>query len=180
MVLDEVVLVDLNDRQTGTMEKIEAHEKGLLHRAFSVFILDSEGRLLLQRRASGKYHSSGLWTNTCCSHPRPGESVKYAALRRLKEEMGLSCSLKEAFTFIYKAGFDNGLTEYEFDHVLIGVTDSIPVPDNEEVDGYKYINLDCLSEEIDKNPGNYTVWLRIAYPRVKQILKEHASKNLQL
>lgn len=180
MIMEKVVLVDANNRQTGTMEKTEAHEKGLLHRAFSVFILDSSGRLLLQRRSSGKYHSPGLWTNTCCSHPRPGESVKNAAIRRLKEEMGITCSLKESFTFIYKAEFDNGLTEHEFDHVLIGVTDSDPVVNPEEADSYKYIDPDNLAKDIHNSPDNYTVWFRIAYPRVKQIIKEYSDKSYQL
>lgn len=180
MIMEKVVLVDANNRQTGTMEKTEAHEKGLLHRAFSVFILDSSGQLLLQRRSSGKYHSPGLWTNTCCSHPRPGESVKDAAIRRLKEEMGITCSLKESFTFIYKADFDNGLTEYEFDHVLIGVTDSDPVPNPEEADSYKYVDPDHLAKDIHNRPDNYTVWFRIAYPRVKQIIKEYSGKSYQL
>ncbi|MFO7923892.1 MAG: isopentenyl-diphosphate Delta-isomerase [Bacteroidales bacterium] len=169
---EEVVLVDEKDRETGTMEKIEAHKKGILHRAFSVFVLNSKGMLLLQRRASVKYHSPGLWTNTCCSHPRPGESVKNAALRRLKEEMGITCSLTESFTFIYRAEFDNGLTEHEYDHVLIGVSDSAPDPDPAEVDGYEYADLDLLSHNIEYHPEDYTVWFRIAYPRVKERLKD--------
>jgi isopentenyl-diphosphate Delta-isomerase len=171
MTFEEVILVDENDRETGTAEKMEAHRKGLLHRAFAVFVVDSHGRLLLQKRASGKYHSPGLWTNTCCSHPRPGESVDNAAVRRLQEEMGINCTLSESFTFIYRADFDNGLTEHEFDHVLIGLCDNNPVPDHREVENYKYINLDHLSADIEKNPGNYTVWFRIAYPKVKDILK---------
>ncbi len=171
MTYEEVILVDKNDRQTGTAEKIEAHRKGLLHRAFSVFVVDSSGSLLLQKRASGKYHSPGLWTNTCCSHPRPGESVHDAAVRRLQEEMGIHCKLSKSFTFIYRADFDNGLTEHEFDHVLIGVCDNEPVPDHREVESFQYIDLDSLSADIEKNPDNYTVWFRIAYPKVRSILE---------
>ncbi len=177
MTLDEVILVDTNDCQTGTMEKMEAHEKGLLHRAFSVFILNNSGRILLQRRASGKYHSPGLWTNTCCSHPRPGEPVEIAAVRRLQEEMGIKCSLKKLFTFIYRAEFDNGLTEHELDHVFAGISDSIPVLNTEEADDYEYVDPDYLSKDIEKFPGKYTIWFRIAYPGVKQILREYSDKS---
>jgi isopentenyl-diphosphate Delta-isomerase len=175
MAFESVILVDSADRETGTMEKIEAHRKGVLHRAFSVFITDSSGMLLLQQRAAHKYHSPGLWTNTVCSHPRPGESIHEAADRRLHEEMGLSCEMKQSFTFIYKAEFDNGLTEHELDHVLVGVCDDKPVPNPGEVDGYKYADLDFLSDDIESNPDDYTVWFRIAYPRVKNILKDHLS-----
>jgi isopentenyl-diphosphate Delta-isomerase len=117
--MENVILVDIHDNQTGVMEKLEAHQKGLLHRAFSVFIFNSNYEILMQRRSLNKYHSAGLWTNTCCSHPRPGEATDSAANRRLKEEMGLACALKEQFSFIYKASFDNDLTEHELDHVLI-------------------------------------------------------------
>ena len=118
--MEEVILVNEQDEQTGTIEKMEAHRKALLHRAFSVFIFNGKGEMLLQQRAMGKYHSPGLWTNACCSHPRPGEEVETAAFRRLKEEMGIETSLKKIFDFIYRTEFDNGLTEYEFDHVYIG------------------------------------------------------------
>ncbi len=177
MTIDTVVLVDENDRETGTMEKIEAHRKGLLHRAFSVFILNSKGELLLQRRASGKYHSPGLWTNTCCSHPRPGEDVADAAHRRLYEEMGMKGEMYSSFSFIYRADFDNGLTEHEFDHVFIGISDDIPVPDESEVDGIRYVNLEDLTEDIENNPGNYTVWFRIAYPETREKLIELINKQ---
>ncbi len=170
--MEKVVLVDENDRETGTMEKIEAHRKGLLHRAFSVFILNSKGELLLQRRAGEKYHSPGLWTNTCCSHPRPGEDINAAAQRRLYEEMGMNGGLYHSFSFIYRADFDNGLTEHEYDHVFIGINDETPVPDRSEVDAFRYINLDDLSEDLNNNPGNYTVWFRIAYPEAKEKLRE--------
>ncbi len=176
MTSERVILVDSADRETGTMEKIEAHRKGVLHRAFSVFIIDRSGKLLLQQRAAGKYHSPGLWTNTVCSHPRPGESVSSAAVRRLNEEMGLTCEMKQSFSFIYKAEFDNGLTEHELDHVLVGICDDKPVPNPVEVDGYKYADLDFLSEDMESNPDNYTVWFRIAYPRVMDILKNYLSR----
>ncbi len=172
MLYEEVVLVDENDLETGTMEKIEAHKKGLLHRAFSVFIINNAGQLLLQRRNFGKYHSPGLWTNTCCSHPRPGENINIAAARRLKEEMGMICELQQLFSFIYKAEFENGLSEYELDHVLAGISDNEPAPDPDEVDGVKFFNMEYLSIDIENNPENYTVWFRIAYPRVKDKLKE--------
>jgi isopentenyl-diphosphate Delta-isomerase len=170
--MEQVVLVDENDRETGRMEKIEAHVKGVLHRAFSVFIVNSSGQLLLQRRSAGKYHSPGLWTNTCCSHPRPDEPVVKAALRRLMEEMGLNCPLHRSFSFIYRFEFDNGLTEHEFDHVLLGVSDDVPVPDPGEVSEFRYSDTDDLEDDINKNPEDYTVWFRIAYPRVKEKLKE--------
>jgi isopentenyl-diphosphate Delta-isomerase len=172
MATDQVVLVDGHDRQTGTMEKIEAHIKGVLHRAFSVFIVNSSGQLLIQKRSAGKYHSPGLWTNTCCSHPRPGEPVDHAASRRLLEEMGISCKLYSSFTFIYKAEFGNGLTEHELDHVFIGICDETPLPSPEEVDEYRYADSKELEYDMNENPGNYTVWFRIAYPRAKESIGE--------
>lgn len=175
MFIEEVIIVDEKDRETGTMEKIEAHRKGVLHRAFSVFIMNSSGRLLLQKRALGKYHSPGLWTNTCCSHPRPGEHVYDAAVRRLQEEMGLTSDLTEAFSFIYRADFDNGLTEHEYDHVLVGISDIKPVPDSDEVDSYEYVDLDYLTADLEANPSSYTVWFRIAFPRVKDELVKLAN-----
>ncbi len=134
-----VVLVDENDKPVGTEEKLKAHQDGKLHRAFSVFIFNSQKQLLLQRRALSKYHSAGLWTNTCCSHPRPEESVLASAHRRLQEEMGFDCELKEIFNFKYKADFDNGLVEHEFDHVIIGYHDQNPISNPNEVDSYKWI-----------------------------------------
>ncbi len=176
MTTEKVVLVDKNDMETGTMEKIEAHKKGVLHRAFSVFLVNSRGELLLQRRAAGKYHSPGLWTNTCCSHPRPGEDVEAAAKRRLYEEMGMDGLLHKSFSFIYRAEFDNGLTEHEFDHVFIGISDEEPLPDRDEVDGFIYADLDELDEDMKANPGKYTVWFLIAYPKVKERLRELVGK----
>lgn len=157
---DQVILVDENDMAIGTMSKLEAHQKGLLHRAFSIFIFNSKGELLLQQRALGKYHSGGLWSNTCCSHPLPGESIIDAANRRLIEEMGMHCSLKPAFNFIYKAPFNNGLIEYEYDHVLFGLSEICPKPDNTEVLDWKYIDPQLLLAAIEKDPENYTEWLK--------------------
>lgn len=162
---EEVILVDQNDRQTGTLEKLEAHQKGLLHRAFSVFVFNSKNQLLLQQRALGKYHSAGLWTNTCCSHPRPGEAVLAAAHRRLKEEMGLETILEFKTAFVYKSAFENGLTEHEFDHIFIGYSDLAPLPDPLEVENYKYLDLVEIKQQVTKNPGEFTTWFRIAMER---------------
>jgi isopentenyl-diphosphate Delta-isomerase len=175
--MEQVVLVDEKDQETGRMEKIEAHVKGVLHRAFSVFIVNSSGQLLLQRRSKEKYHSPGLWTNTCCSHPRPDEPVEKAAIRRLMEEMGINTILHKSFSFIYRFEFENGLTEHEFDHVLIGMSDDVPVPDPEEVSEYIYKDAGALEDDIKKKPENYTVWFRIAYPKVREKLKEFIKDN---
>ncbi|MEI7504791.1 MAG: isopentenyl-diphosphate Delta-isomerase [Paludibacter sp.] len=158
-----VILVDINDIEIGSIAKMEAHEKALLHRAFSVFIFNSEGELLMQQRAKNKYHSAGLWTNTCCSHPFPGEETLAAANRRLHEEMGLKTELKFSFKFLYKAPFENDLTEHEIDHVFIGNTDSIPQLNLEEVSNYKYMKLKEIQEHIDNEPELYTVWFRIIF-----------------
>ncbi|TDX00074.1 isopentenyl-diphosphate Delta-isomerase [Dinghuibacter silviterrae] len=160
--MQQVVLVDELDREVGVMEKLEAHRKALLHRAFSVFIFNARGAMLLQKRAAGKYHSGGLWTNACCSHPAPGETVLEAGERRLREELGFSTPLTKAFDFIYKTAFDNGLTEYEFDHVFIGVYDGPVWPDPTEVDDYQWVGLEELKTDLDVRPGNYTEWFKIA------------------
>jgi isopentenyl-diphosphate delta-isomerase len=160
-----VVLVDEQDNELGLMEKMQAHVEGKLHRAVSVFIFNSKKQLLLQKRADGKYHSPGLWTNTCCSHPREGESVKHAAIRRLNEEMQLSCPLKLAFTFVYNARLDNGLTEYEYDHVFTGIADGLPKPDPNEVAEWRYITVDKLDAELKANPAQYTEWFKICYDK---------------
>ena len=162
---EKVILVDENDHPVGLMPKMEAHQKGLLHRAFSVFILDDRGRLLLQQRAAHKYHSPALWTNTVCSHPRQGEGNIEAGIRRLKEEMGFSAPLQEVFSFIYKAEFDNGLTEHELDHVLIGKFNGKVQPNPEEVMDYKWVYLSELVEEIQKNPGHFTAWFKIIFEK---------------
>ena len=158
-----VILVDNNDNQLGLMEKIEAHEKAILHRAFSVFILNDNNELLLQKRALSKYHSPGLWTNTCCSHPRYGESVINAGLRRLKEEMGFETEISSLLSFIYKAEFDNGLTEHEFDHVLVGRYNKNPSINKSEVSDWKWTDLDFLKKDVVSNPDLYTVWFKIIF-----------------
>jgi isopentenyl-diphosphate Delta-isomerase len=162
----EVVLVDENDLPMGVMEKLEAHRKGLLHRAFSVFVFNDKGQLLLQRRALGKYHSGGLWTNSCCSHPGPGEDVREAAERRLKEEMGFSVPLKFFKSFTYKADLENGLIEHEFDHVFIGHYSDAPTPDPAEVAEWKYVAMDDLVSDMQATPSSYTVWLTIIMPEL--------------
>jgi len=156
-----VVLVDEQDKMLGTMEKMQAHQEGKLHRAVSVFIFNSKHELLLQKRADEKYHSAGLWTNTCCSHPRPNEAPELAAHRRLDEEMGLDCDLKFAFTFIYKAHLDNNLTEHELDYVYIGATDSLPKNNPAEVSDWKYISVNELDTDIKLHPNKYTEWFKI-------------------
>ena len=166
--IEEVILVDKHDVEQGTMEKIEAHKNGgTLHRAFSVFVFNTKGELLLQRRALHKYHSGGLWTNTCCSHPRPGETVREAGHRRLEEEMGMQCKLVELFSFEYKAELDGGMTEWELDHVLLGLSNKEPSINEEEVAEFKYMPLDDIDEDLNKNPQNYTEWFKICFERVK-------------
>jgi isopentenyl-diphosphate delta-isomerase len=160
--MQQVVLVDEKDREVGVMEKMEAHQKALLHRAFSVFIFNARGEMLLQRRAFAKYHSGGLWTNACCSHPRPGEAVAAAAGRRLQEELGFSVPLTEAFHFIYKAFFDNGLTEYEFDHVLTGFYDGEIYPNREEVEDVRWLTIQDIRTDLEARPAVYTAWFKIA------------------
>ena len=165
MKKENVVLVDRNDKPMGLMPKLEAHEKGVLHRAFSVFILNQKGQLMLQRRALNKYHSPGLWTNTCCSHPRESESNIEAGVRRLKEEMGFTTPLKSMFSFIYKSKFDNGLTEHEFDHVLLGYYDKQPFINTIEVSEWKWMSLDKIIIEIKNKPEEFTVWFKIIFER---------------
>ncbi len=163
-----VVLVDENDRETGIMEKMQAHLEAHLHRAFSVFIFNKGGQLMLQQRALTKYHTPGLWTNTCCSHPRPGEKTTEAAHRRMKEEMGFDCDFEEAFGFVYKAAFENNLTEHEFDHVFIGTSEELPVINPEEVAAYRFATLDEIRKEMQQQPEKFTIWFRIAFDRVDQ------------
>ena len=165
MKKENVVLVDRNDNPMGLMPKLEAHEKGVLHRAFSVFILNQKCQLMLQRRALDKYHSPGLWTNTCCSHPRESESNIEAGVRRLKEEMGFTTQLKPMFSFIYKSKFDNGLTEHEFDHVLLGYYDKPPSINTIEVSEWKWMSLDKLILEIKNKPEDFTVWFKIIFEK---------------
>ncbi|PQJ78818.1 isopentenyl-diphosphate Delta-isomerase [Polaribacter porphyrae] len=167
-----VVLVDEKDNEIGLMPKMEAHEKAVLHRAFSVFIFNKKGKLMLQQRAASKYHSPLLWTNTCCSHQREGESNVEAGRRRLQEEMGFTTDLKEVFSFIYKAPFDNGLTEHELDHVLIGRFDNEPNINKEEVESYKWMMLEDVKNDIQQNPDNYTEWFKIIFKESYQKLTD--------
>jgi len=169
---ERVILVDENDREIGTMEKMEAHRKALLHRAVSVFIVNSKGEWLLQQRALDKYHSNGLWTNTCCSHPRPGETSQETALRRLHEEMGMYAKLKEIFHFIYREPIDNKLTEYELDHVFVGISDEQPNINTNEVLNWKYVAYSELKKDIGKAPEKYTVWFLKIVERVNEYLKK--------
>jgi len=161
-----VVLVDASGKPTGLEEKMAAHEKGLLHAAFSVFVFNKKGELLPQQRASGKYHSGGLWTNTCCSHPRKGEDAARGAHRRLREEMGFDCPLREVYSFTYKAKLDHGLTEHEFDHVFFGDYDGPVNPNLEEVDEYRWISLDALEKEVKAKPGEFTEWFKVTLPEM--------------
>lgn len=163
---DDVILVDSDDNILGTMQKMEAHVKGRLHRAFSVFIFNTKGELLIQQRALDKYHSGGKWTNTCCSHPRMGEDTMAAAHRRLAEEMGMDCELKYEFSFVYEAEMPEGITENEFDHVYFGISNDLPNPDPLEVAAYKYISMNDLQNDIHLNPENYTAWLKICFAKV--------------
>lgn len=171
---EQVILVDSRNRELGAMDKTEAHQRGILHRALSVFIFNSKGELLLHRRAMGKYHSSGLWSNTCCSHPRPGEKVADAANRRLQEEMGMKAELTELFYFIYKAELENGLYEHEADHVFAGKTDEDPNPDTNEVMEWKWMDPTAISNDMDVNPNNYTIWFQLIFKEVLRRVKEKA------
>lgn len=166
-----VILVDEQDNEVGLMEKIEAHEKAVLHRAFSIFVFNEAGQMMLQRRALSKYHSPGLWTNTCCSHPRPDEKLEEATQRRIVEEMGFQCEMQEVFSFIYKAPFDHGLTEHELDHVFMAIYNMEPEINPEEVDDWKWIDVNDLLTDVEDNPANYTIWFKIA-------LEEMESKGL--
>ncbi len=173
--MEQVILVDEQDMELGVMEKMEVHEKALLHRAFSIFIFNSKGELLLQQRAIDKYHSGGLWTNTCCSHPRPGEDTLASATRRLREEMGFETPLEKVFDFIYKATFDNGLTEYEFDYVFTGYYDGNIEYDIKEVANYLYIPMHQLEILIQQQPDFFTKWLQVAFPKVMDWWKQNVA-----
>lgn len=166
---EEVILVNEQDEELGCMEKMLAHQEAKLHRAFSVFLFNSENKLLLQKRATGKYHSPSLWTNTCCSHPRPGENTKDAAQRRLKEEMGIDCQLEHSFSFIYKADMGNGLTEYEFDHIYFGTYNDAPDINKDEVADWKYSGIDEISRELLDESSYYTIWFKLVFEKVKSL-----------
>ena len=167
----DVILVDLQDNTIGVMEKMMAHQTGKLHRAFSVFVFNDREELLLHRRALTKYHSPGLWTNTCCSHPMPGEDVAVAAHRRLQEEMGMACTLVKTFDFVYRAELDNDLIEHEFDHVFFGRTNDIPVTNPEEVCEWKWMKLHDIYIDSQLHPEKYTEWFKIALPEVMKQFK---------
>ena len=164
---EEVVLVDENDKEVGTEEKMQAHlNGGELHRAFSVFVFNGKGEIMIQQRAKGKYHCGGLWTNTCCSHPRPGESTEDAVHRKLKQEMGFDIKLKEILSFIYRSEFENGLTEHELDHVFVGMFDGTPALNPVEAEAFKWVKPVELEKSIQENPGEYTPWFKIILRRV--------------
>lgn len=171
-MVENVILVDTHDTPVGQMEKMEAHRKGELHRALSILIFNSKGEMLLQQRAFTKYHTPGLWTNTACSHPRPGEESLIAATRRLGEEMGFTTALTNSFEFVYKAHFDNGLTEHEYDHVFFGTYDGDPVINPEEAHDYKWVNPVVLMEDIRSTPEVYTVWFRIIMEKIEERFPE--------
>ncbi len=159
--MEHVILVDEHDNATGTMEKLEAHEKGILHRAFSILLFNSKGEMLLQKRAAGKYHSGGLWTNACCSHPLPNETMEQAVRRKLKQEMGIDLQTRYAYKFIYKAPLDHGLTEHELDHVYAAVFDGEPAINTEEVEAWRYMDMTSLKHDAAAHPERYTSWFKL-------------------
>ena len=173
MIEERVILVNENDDQIGTMPKMEAHKKAVLHRAFSVFIVNNNNEIMLQQRAHHKYHSPLLWTNTCCSHQREGETNIQAGTRRLFEEMGFVTDIKELFHFIYKAPFDNGLTEHELDHVLIGYYNEEPVINLDEVESWKWMKIEAIKLDMINNPDKYTVWFKIIFDEFYHYLEDH-------
>ncbi len=167
--MDQVILVDENDNVVGSMDKLEAHVKGILHRAFSVLIFNSRGEMLIQKRAKNKYHSGGLWTNACCSHPMPGESTEAATKRRLREEMGIETETTFAYKFIYRAPLDSNLIEHELDHVFVGTFDGQPKINTDEVEGWKFVSLEEVKKEAQEHPENFTYWFKL--------ILEHAELN---
>ena len=173
---DSLILVDLFDHETGKASKTEAHEKGLLHRAFSLFIVHHD-KMLLQKRNQNKYHSGGLWTNACCSHPRYGESTEEAVRRRVKEELGITVSFHEAFCFVYRHLFMNGMIEYEYDHIFLSDYNGRIDPDADEVEEYRWVELKDLAEDLMVHPDQYTVWFQIAAPKVLELVKAQNEKD---
>lgn len=163
---NKVILVDEYDQPIGEMDKMEAHQKGVLHRAFSVFLFNQTGKMLIQQRAYHKYHGGGLWTNACCSHPQLGEDTMDSAIERLQFELGIYCDIKKAFSFSYKASVENGLIEHEFDHVFVGSTDAEPQPNPREVQNFKWVDMKTLDEDIKANPNAYTYWFKMAFPGI--------------
>jgi isopentenyl-diphosphate delta-isomerase len=172
---EKVILVDENDTAIGEAEKMQVHIDGVLHRAFSIFIFNTNGEMLLQQRALSKYHSGGLWTNACCSHPLPGEDIIDAAKRRLQEEMGFNTPIKKIFDFVYKAKLENGLTEYEFDHVFTGGYDGGVSFNKEEVMDFQFKSMASIEEELKYQPGKYTVWFKLAFPKMQQSYLQYSN-----
>ena len=170
--MEHVILVDEQDNAIGVMEKLEAHQKGILHRAFSVLLFNSKGEILLQKRSKHKYHSGGLWTNACCSHPLPNETMQDATRRKLKQEMGIDLQPEFAYKFIYKANLDKGLIEHEYDHVFVGTFDDAPVANSEEVEDWKFIDMISLRADIEKNPESYTYWFKliVTHPQLTAVI----------
>lgn len=168
---ETLILVDDQDRQVGQMEKHEAHKKGLLHRAFSVFVFNEKNELMLHQRSFDKYHSGGLWTNTCCSHPRIGESVKEAALRRLKEEMGFVCPVEFQFSFVYRSELDNKMIEHEFDHVFFGYYNENPAPNPDEVQDWCFKSMETIAIELQQQPELYTSWFKVVFENIYKRIK---------
>lgn len=171
--MHELILVNEQDEPIGVMEKMEAHQKGLLHRAFSVFLFDHAGNMLLQQRADSKYHSPGLWTNACCSHPMPGEETLDAAHRRVQQELGIAAPLKSAFQFMYRSGFDNGLIEHEYDHVFVGQYEGAFHLDPLEVKAITYESMETVRASLKIAPEQYTVWFKIAFPLLEEWMHNH-------
>lgn len=176
MPLEHVILVDAAGREVGHAEKLSVHRSGALHRAFSVFLFDGRGRMLLQRRATGKYHTGGLLSNACCSHPRPGEPTAEAAHRRLREEMGIACPLEEVFTLVYRADLAGGLCEHEYDHVFVGRFDGRPVPDPAEVSEWRWATVAAVAREMADEPEGFTPWFRLAFARVVEAWERSAGR----
>lgn len=177
MTTDELILVDLSDNETGSLDKVSAHKFGKLHRAFSVFIYN-DGKLLIQRRNRNKYHSGGLWANACCSHPRVGESLGDATVRRLKEELGISCEIKELFSFVYYSKYAPDLAEYEYDHVFLGTYSGEISCDPDEIEEVRWITLDDLEREMLEQPDNFASWFMIAAPEVIAVLRNGGSASI--
>jgi isopentenyl-diphosphate delta-isomerase len=171
-----VILVDDNDKEIGTEEKIKAHKEGKLHRAFSIFVFNSRGELLLQKRAPSKYHSGGLWTNTCCSHPVPDENMTSTIHKRLEEEMGFDCELRKAFHFIYRAELTNGLIEHEYDHVFSGIYDGDVKPNPDEVSDFKWVELNDLEKDLAAHPELFTPWLRNAFFKILSVKTKNSTR----
>jgi isopentenyl-diphosphate delta-isomerase len=169
MIEEHVILVDESDREIGTMEKIEAHRKGKLHRAFSILLFNSKGKILIQKRAHTKYHSAGLWTNTCCSHPAPGEPMKDATRRKLMQEMGIDERCEFFFKFIYRTELENNLVEHELDHVFLGKFDGEPSINLKEVEAFRWLSIDALRREIETSPETFTYWFKLIMSRPEMV-----------